>query len=208
MKVLKFIKMVKNMKKQLPNFFSCVRIIGATILLIFFDDFTVPFLIIYGISAATDAVDGYLARKFDCCSMLGVTLDTIGDLLIGMTPVKVIIWQKLYEGNLWFFGLIGAAIFFFLCSATLSQIKFKKFTFPHTYFDKLLGVCVAASPFIYYFTKDIKILFIVVGVVFALCGFENFLIMTRLKKAVPFVPSIFHAGKMHLIEEDKEEIKK
>lgn len=140
--------------------------------------------------------------------MLGVTLDTIGDLLIGMTPVKVIIWQKLYEGNLWFFGLIGAAIFFFLCSATLSQIKFKKFTFPHTYFDKLLGVCVAASPFIYYFTKDIKILFIVVGVVFALCGFENFLIMTRLKKAVPFVPSIFHAGKMHLIEEDKEEIKK
>lgn len=208
MKVLKFIKMVKNMKKQLPNFFSCVRIIGATILLIFFDDFTVPFLIIYGISAATDAVDGYLARKFDCCSMLGVTLDTIGDLLIGMTPVKVIIWQKLYEGNLWFFGLIGAAVFFFLCSATLSQIKFKKFTFPHTYFDKLLGVCVAASPFIYYFTKDIKILFIVVGVVFALCGFENFLIMTRLKKAVPFVPSIFHAGKMHLIEEDKEEIKK
>lgn len=196
------------MKKQLPNFFSCVRIIGATILLIFFDDFTLPFLIIYGISAATDAVDGYLARKFDCCSMLGVTLDTIGDLLIGMTPVKVIIWQKLYEGNLWFFGLIGAAIFFFLCSATLSQIKFKKFTFPHTYFDKLLGVCVAASPFIYYFTKDIKILFIVVGVVFALCGFENFLIMTRLKKAVPFVPSIFHAGKMHLIEEDKEEIKK
>lgn len=196
------------MKKQLPNFFSCVRIIGATILLIFFDDFTVPFLIIYGISAATDAVDGYLARKFDCCSMLGVTLDTIGDLLIGMTPVKVIIWQKLYEGNLWFFGLIGAAIFFFLCSATLSQIKFKKFTFPHTYFDKLLGVCVAASPFIYYFTQDIKILFIVVGVVFALCGFENFLIMTRLKKAVPFVPSIFHAGKMHLIEEDKEEIKK
>ena len=196
------------MKKHLPNLFSCIRIIGATILLIFFDDFTPGFLVIYGISAATDAVDGYLARKFDCCSMLGVTLDTIGDLLIGMTPVKVIICKELYKGNLWFFALIGAAVFFFLCSATLSQIKFKKFTFPHTYFDKLLGVCVAASPFIYYFTKDIKILFIVVGVVFALCGFENFLIMTRLKKAVPFVPSIFHAGKMHLIEENKEEIKK
>lgn len=195
------------MKKHLPNMFSCIRIIGALVLLIGFEDFTVPFLIIYGISAATDAVDGYLARKFDCCSMLGVTLDTIGDLLIGMAPVKVIIWQKLYEGNLWFFGLIGAAIFFFLCSATLSQIKFKKFTFPHTYFDKLLGVCVAASPYIYYFTKDIKVLFLVVGVVFALCGFENFLIMIRLKEAKPFVASIFHAGKVDAEKETKEETK-
>ncbi len=195
------------MKKHLPNMFSCIRIIGALVLLIGFEDFTVPFLIIYGISAATDAVDGYLARKFDCCSMLGVTLDTIGDLLIGMAPVKVIIWQKLYEGNLWFFGLIGAAIFFFLCSATLSQIKFKKFTFPHTYFDKLLGVCVAASPYIYYFTKDIKVLFLVVGIVFALCGFENFLIMIRLKEAKPFVASIFHAGKVDAEKEKKEETK-
>ncbi len=195
------------MKKHLPNMFSSIRIIGALVLLIGFEDFTVPFLIIYGISAATDAIDGYLARKFDCCSMLGVTLDTIGDLLIGMAPVKVIIWQKLYVGNLWFFGLIGAAIFFFLCSATLSQIKFKKFTFPHTYFDKLLGVCVAASPYIYYFTKDIKVLFIVVGVVFALCGFENFLIMIRLKEAKPFVASIFHAGKVDAEKEAKEETK-
>lgn len=195
------------MKKHLPNMFSCIRIIGAIYLLLFTDEFDLKFLIIYGISASTDAIDGYLARKFDCCSMLGVTLDTVGDLLIGAAPVKVIIWQKMYVGCEWFFILIGAAVFFFLCSAILSQIKFKKFTFPHTYFDKLLGVCVAASPYIYYFTNNIKVLFAVVGVVFALCGFENFLIMTRLKKAVPFVPSIFHAGKMHLKEENKEEAK-
>lgn len=191
------------MKKHIPNILSGIRVIGALILLIFFDDFTVPFLIIYAISASTDALDGYFARKFDCCSLLGVTLDTIGDLLIGMTPVKVIIWQKLYVGNEWFFALIGAAIFFFLCSAIVSQIKFKKFTFPHTYFDKLNGVCVAASPFIYYFTKDMKILFIIVGTVFCLCGIETVLVVIRLKKAVPFVPSVFHAGKIGLEEDNK-----
>lgn len=60
---------------------------------------------------------------------------------------------------------------------------------------------------LYYFTNNIQLLFVVVGVVFALCGFENFLIMTRLRKAVPFVPSIFHAGKMHLKEENTEEAK-
>ena len=173
---------------------SCIRIIGATILLLFFDDFTVPFLIIYGISAVTDAFDGYFARKFDCCSMLGVTLDTIGDLLIGMAPVKVIICQKLYVGNEWFLIMVGVAIFFFLCSAILSQIKFKKFTFPHTYFDKLLGVCVAGSPYLFQIVP-VNVLFIIVGTVFCLCGLENFLIMIRLKEAKPFVASIFHANK-------------
>ena len=182
------------MKKHIPNILSSLRIIGATILLIFFDEFSVPFLIIYGISASTDALDGYFARKFDCCSLLGVTLDTIGDLLIGMTPVKVILCQKYYKGNEWFLIMIGVAIFFFLCSAILAQIKFKKFTFPHTYFDKFLGVCVAASPFLFQ-VVSVQILFIIVGTVFCLCGFENFLIMIRLKELKPFVPSIFHAGK-------------
>ena len=182
------------MKKHVPNILSCIRIIGSVILLIFFDDFTVPFLIIYGISAITDALDGYFARKFDCCSLLGVTLDTIGDLLIGMTPVKVILCQKLYKGNEWFLIMVGVAIFFFLCSATLAWFKFKKFTFPHTYFDKILGVCVGLSPFLFKFVP-VNILFIIVGVVFCLCGFENFLIMIRLKELKPFVPSIFHAGK-------------
>ncbi len=180
------------MKKHIPNMISCIRIIGAIILLLFFDEFSTPFLIIYGISAATDALDGYFARKFDCCSMLGVTLDTIGDLLIGLAPVKVLIWQKLITP--WFLIMIGVAILFFLCSAILSQIKFKKFTFPHTYFDKLLGVCVAGSPYLFHLVP-IHVLFIIVGTVFCLCGFENLLIMIRLKEAKPFVASVFHAGK-------------
>lgn len=167
------------------------------------NDFSALYLGVYVYCGLTDLINGPIARKTGSASSLGVTLDTIGDLLIGMTPVKVIIWQKLYVGNEWFFALIGAAIFFFLCSAIVSQIKFKKFTFPHTYFDKLNGVCVAASPFIYYFTKDMKVLFIVVGTVFCLCGIETLIVVFRLKKAVPFVPSIFHAGKMHLEEEDK-----
>lgn len=181
------------MKKHIPNLLSCIRIIGATILLIFFDDFTVPFLIIYGISACTDALDGYFARKFDCCSLLGVTLDTIGDLLIGLAPVKVIIWQKLYVGNEWFFILVGAAILLFLCSAIISQVKFGKFTFPHTYFDKLNGVCVAGSPYLLQFIP-VNILFLIVGTVFCLCGIETVLIMIKLKEAKPFVPSVFHVN--------------
>ena len=180
------------MKKHIANIFSCIRIIGATILLLFYSDFSTEFLIIYGISASTDALDGYFARKFDACSVLGVTLDTIGDLLIGLTPVKVLVVQKLIEP--WFLIWIGISILLFLTSAIISQVKFKKFSFPHTYFDKLLGCCVAASPFIFHIVP-INVLLIIVGTVFSIAAIESVIIEIRLKEAKPFVPSIFHTDK-------------
>lgn len=179
-------------RKNIANMVSCVRIIGATILLLFYSEFSTEFLIIYGISASTDALDGMLARKLNTCSILGVTLDTIGDLLIGLTPVKVLIVQKLIEP--WFLVWIGASILLFLIAAIISQVKFKKLSFPHTYFDKLLGCCVAASPFIYHIVP-INVLLIIVGTVFFIASIEAVIIEIKLKEAKPFVPSIFHTDK-------------
>lgn len=185
------------MKKYIPNMVSCIRIIGATILLIFFKEFSPAFLIIYGISAATDAVDGYLARKWDVCSVVGVVFDTIGDVLIGFAPVKVLLVQKEIEP--WFFAWLMASVALFFSAAVISFVKFKKFSFPHTYFDKLLGCCVAASPYIYVFAKDVlnnvNVLFIIVGTVFFIASIESVIIEIRLKEAKPFVPSIFHTDK-------------
>lgn len=185
------------LKKYIPNMVSCLRIMGALILLIFFDDFSPAFLIIYGISAATDAVDGYLARKFDVCSVVGVVFDTIGDALIGFAPVKVLIMKKELEG--WFIVWLLVSVGFFLTAAIISFVKFKKFSFPHTYFDKLLGCCVAASPFIYVFAKDVlnnvSILYITVGAVFFIASIESVIIELKLKEAKPFVASVFHTDK-------------
>ena len=185
--------MKEFIRKNIANFFSCIRIVGAVILLIFFSEFSKEFLILYAICCSTDAIDGFLARKLNTCSVLGVTLDTIGDLLIGITPVKVLIVQKEIEG--WFLIWIGVSILFFLISAIISQIKFKKFSFPHTYFDKLLGCCVAASPFIYVLSPSVDILFIIVGTVFSIASIESVIIQLRVKEAKSFVPSIFHTNK-------------
>ncbi len=180
------------MKKHLPNIVSCIRIVGALILLIFFDEFSTEFLIIYGISASTDALDGYLARKFDVCSVLGVTLDTIGDGLIGLAPVKVLIVQKLIAP--WFIVWIAVSFCLFFTSAMISFFKFKKLSFPHTYFDKLLGVAVAASPFLFHIVS-INVLLGIVGTIFFIASIESVIIEIKLKEAKPFVPSIFHTDK-------------
>lgn len=180
------------MKKYLPNIVSCLRIVGALILLIFFNEFSVPFLIIYGISAATDAVDGYLARKFDVCSVLGVALDTIGDGLIGFASVKVLVMQKAIEPWIFIWLLISVGLFF--TAAVISFIKFKKFSFPHTYFDKLLGVLVFTLPFLLQ-VVEVTVLLSIVATVFFIASVESVIIEIKLKEAKPFVPSIFHTDK-------------
>ena len=179
------------MKKHIPNMISCIRIIGALILILFYDEFSTQFLIIYGISAATDALDGYLARKFDVCSVLGVTFDTIGDALIGIAPVKVLIVQKLITP--WFLAWLGVSFLLFFTSAMISFVKFKKLSFPHTYFDKLLGVAVGLSPFLFHILP-INVLLSVVATIFSVASIESVIIEIKLKEAKPFVPSIVHTN--------------
>lgn len=180
------------MKKYIPNILSCIRIAGGLILLFFFNEFSSLFLIIYGVSAATDALDGYFARKFDVCSVLGVAFDTIGDALIGFTPVKVLVVNNLIKPQIFTWLMVSVALFF--TSAVISLIKFKKFSFPHTYFDKLLGVCVAASPFLFHLI-EIDTLLIIVASIFFIAAIESVIIELKLKEAKPFVASIFHTNK-------------
>ncbi len=183
--------MKEFIRKNCANFFSVVRIVGALYLLLTDagNDFTPKFLILYAIFCSTDAIDGFLARRLNISSVLGVTLDTIGDALIGFTPVKVLVIQRLIPG--WFYILLGVTVAVFGAAALVAQIKFKKFTFPHTYFGKLNGCCVASSPFLFKLVP-LNVLFIIVGGVFFFAGVETLIIVCRLKELKPFVPSVFH----------------
>ena len=183
--------MKEFIRKNCANFFSVIRIVGALYLLLtdVGNDFTPKFLILYAIFCSTDAIDGFLARRLNISSVLGVTLDTIGDGLIGFTPVKVLVIQKLIPG--WFYILLGVTVAVFAAAAIVAQIKFKKFTFPHTYFGKLNGCCVASSPFLFH-VVPLNVLFIIVGGVFFFAGVETLIIVCKLKEMKPFVPSVFH----------------
>ena len=183
--------MKEFIRKNSANFFSILRILGSLYLLFtkVGNDFTPTFLVIYVLLFATDIIDGYLARKLDISSAIGVTFDTIGDALIGCTPVKVLIVQKLIPG--WFLVCLGVTVAVFVAAASVSYIKFKKFTFPHTYFSKFNGCCVASSPFLFHIVNT-DVLFIIVGTVFFIDAVEILTVVCRLKEFRPFVPSIFH----------------
>ena len=78
--------------RNLPNMITLVRMIGA-IGLIFLEVLTVPFFVVYLMAGVSDALDGFIARKFNLSSLLGSVLDSIADLtfytimMIKMLPV-------------------------------------------------------------------------------------------------------------------------
>lgn len=69
--------------KFFVNFLSAFRITAAFLIIITFmlKWFWVTF-ILYALGAASDWFDGFLARKYNCCSKLGGVMDHIGDKLL------------------------------------------------------------------------------------------------------------------------------
>ena len=67
------------MKKNPANIVTSFRLIGALIL-IFISARSPAFLIIYALCGASDALDGFIARKTHTESELGKKLDSISDL--------------------------------------------------------------------------------------------------------------------------------
>ena len=69
--------------KTFVNLLSIFRILSA-FALIFTIMFNLPWttFILFILAALSDWFDGYLARKYKCCSKLGGVLDHIGDKLL------------------------------------------------------------------------------------------------------------------------------
>ncbi|MBO7645319.1 MAG: CDP-alcohol phosphatidyltransferase family protein, partial [Alphaproteobacteria bacterium] len=69
--------------KKFVNFLSAFRIFAAFAIIptIMFGLYWITF-ILYILGATSDWFDGFLARKYKCCSKLGGVIDHIGDKLL------------------------------------------------------------------------------------------------------------------------------
>ena len=91
-------------KESIPNFLSLLRIVGCVVPIYYFyhrlPGSLIVFLWIFG---WTDALDGFLARRWNCASKLGAALDPIGDKLLTIVYLAglYLVWG-MAEVVLWF----------------------------------------------------------------------------------------------------------
>jgi cardiolipin synthase len=89
-------KQKKSQKEKtytIPNFLSLIRIIASPLLvvLVFHGLKLWPIIILFGIAAFTDFLDGYIARRFNQVTNTGRKLDMIADRILMLSAIIAIL---------------------------------------------------------------------------------------------------------------------
>lgn len=103
----------------------------------------------------TDAIDGFLARRYKATSILGSKLDSIGDdltILAAATGLGVWHFDFVREQKL----VLIILLVLFLVQLGLSIYRYRKFSTFHTYLAKAAAVITAAFLLSVFFFKEIN----------------------------------------------------
>ena len=131
---------------NVPNIITSIRIIGA-IALFFVPSFGLAFFIIFTISGITDALDGFIARKFNATSELGGKLDSIADLLFYGVMVVKLLPKMIEKLDLYVWILIGSVFVLRLIIYAFAAVKYRRFASLHTYLTKVSSALVFLAPY-------------------------------------------------------------
>ncbi len=128
---------------NIADWFSFYRILAVPLLLLFvWMDERMIFAWLLGISYATDAIDGYIARKLKITSARGSQLDSYGDqstLLVALVGLIVFETEFMKENYL----LIVIAFVPYIIQMLIAFKKYGKATAFHTYLAKISAITQA-----------------------------------------------------------------
>lgn len=129
-----------KIKKRAVQAITCYRILAAPVLLLFIwkNQYDL-FKWMLAISFFTDAIDGYLARRYKVVSAMGARIDSAGDdLTVIVAVIAMVKWYNdfIWETRIWSVSLI----FLLVVQVALAFIKYGKMTAYHTYISKTAAV--------------------------------------------------------------------
>ncbi len=128
---------------RIINLITLYRIITFPLLILFaFTGKTLLFKWMLLASFFTDAIDGFLARRYKAYSILGAKLDSIGDdltILAATAGLFLHHWKFIREQAVLFIFLFSL----FIIQLVLSLIRYGKISTFHTYLAKTAAVVTA-----------------------------------------------------------------
>lgn len=132
--------------KNVPNAITICRAV-LSLLLPIMPPLSVQFFFLYSLCGISDVVDGFIARRFCVVSVFGAALDSVADVIFfacvlwAVIPaLPIAVWMIC-----WIVGIAAIRI----TSLTIHFFRFHKAAFLHTYANKITGVTIFLSPFIY-----------------------------------------------------------
>lgn len=153
---------------NIADWLSFYRIAVAPILLLFIClDHRQIFSWLLLFSYATDAVDGYIARKFKLSSSRGAQLDSLGDQVTFVVAIIGLYYfeKEFVHSNLLFIGIVFSP---YLIQMLIAYFKYGKATAFHTYLAKASAILQSIFVlFALFFFPDYTLFYImiVIGVV-------------------------------------------
>lgn len=125
---------------RLVNLITIYRLASAPllVLLLLEHQFT-AFKWLLALSFFTDAIDGWLARKFKVISLLGARIDSVADdLTVLVAVLGIFLYRPDFLRSEWL--LSGVMTLLYLIQNTLALLRYGKPTSFHTYCAKIAAV--------------------------------------------------------------------
>ena len=133
--------------KHLPNLLTGLRIALSAALLLLFTHKT-AFLIVYLACGLTDALDGFIARKYGWQSRLGSLLDSIADVcMFGAVIWALVVWMGGVASLVLVLVLAVTAIR--VAALVIARVRFGRFAILHTIGNKITGALLFLYPIEY-----------------------------------------------------------
>ena len=176
-------------KQYIPNCITALRIAG-TVLLLFLTPLTALFYFVYTLCGFSDALDGWIARKYNTVSEFGAKLDSIADLMfyaVVLLKLLPVLWKLL---PVWIWYVVGGVMVLRVISYLTAALKFRRFASLHTKFNKLTGAAVFLLPYFLSLPCVKVYCFLVAGIACVSSVEELFLHLTR-KEYTPNTKALF-----------------
>ena len=174
---------MKKNSYYIINGITLYRLIAAPFLLFFIiTRNTDLFKWLLAVSFFTDAIDGYLARKYKVVSIMGAKLDSAGDdltVIVGVTGLFVLRSEFIKNELPW----LVVIFILFLIQITAALIRYRAVTSYHTYLAKLAAVCQGVFLILSFFMPEpSRLLFYIAIIITALDLLEEIILTFLLSK--------------------------